>query len=86
MSDRHLDFDGADAEYVKRLSDDWQVVEEALTNERVAYADWTPDALAALARLREREARMALAISDALGRYQVTHIHEGLREAMKDKP
>ena len=33
-----------------------------------------------------RVEKMALAISDALGRYQVTHIHAGLREAMKDMP
>lgn len=33
--------------------------------------------------LREENTKLRAAIDDALGRYQVTHIHAALREALK---
>jgi chromosome segregation ATPase len=60
------------------VSEDVQVlverVREALTNERVAYADWTPDALAALDALTAAldNTQKELALLEALQRYTVT--------------
>jgi hypothetical protein len=63
---------------VVAVSEDVQVlverVREALTNERVAYADWTPDALAALDALTAAldNTQKELALLEALQRYTVT--------------